>query len=127
MSKVNLTEYDGDVFALRDGHIAVSPFEDYPGTIKFPNVFTGKLYKAYVGALRDGEAEQTLTALWDAFQAVKPVIKVAGMSADYDKNDMRLNRWAIAMVLRWVNPFLTETPWQRPSGTGTPNGVADPG
>jgi hypothetical protein len=127
MSKVDLTEYDGDVFALRDGHIAVSPFEDYPGTIEFPKMLTGKLYKAYVSALREGEAEQTLTALWDAFQAVKPVIKVAGMSADYDENDMRLNRWAVAMVLRWVNPFLTETPWLPTSGNGSTNGAAAPG
>jgi len=127
MTKVDLTEYDGDVFALRDGHIAVSPFDEYPGTVEFPATFTGKLYKAYVGALKDGEAEQSLDTLWLAFKAVGPVMKVAGMSSDYDENDIRLNRWAVAMVLRWVSPFLTETPWQRPSGTGTANGDRGPG
>lgn len=127
MSELDFTEYDGDVFALRDGHIAVSPFEEYPGTIEFPKTFTGGLYKAYLEAIRKGEDTQDVMALWNAFRAVKPVIKVAGMSQEYDDNDMRLNRWAIAMVLRWVNPFLTATPWRKPSGAGTTNGDQDPG
>lgn len=127
MAEIDLTEYDGDVFALRDGHVAVSPFKDYPGTIEFPAVFTGKLYKAYIETLREGEETQTLTGLWDALLRMKPVFKVAGMSQDYDENDMRLNRWAVAMLLRWVNPFLTETPWQRPSGAGMTNGDRAPG
>lgn len=127
MTEIDLTEYDGDVYALRDGHVAVSPFKDYPGEIEFPKVFTGKLYKSYIETLREGEEAQTLTGLWDAMLKMRPVFKVSGMSRDYDENDMRLNRWAIAMLLRWVNPFLTETPWLRPSGAGTVNGDRAPG
>lgn len=125
--EIDLTEYDSDVYALKDGHIAVSPFEQYPGEIEFPTIFTGSLYKGYITALRDSEADNDLTGLWGAFLALKPVIRVSGLDKEYDENDMRLNRWAMAMALRWVNPFLTETPWVKPSGNGTLNGVQDPG
>ena len=37
-----LEEFDNDeIYTLRDGHIAVSPFDEYPGELIFPKKFTG--------------------------------------------------------------------------------------
>ena len=117
-----LEEFDNDeIYTLRDGHIAVSPFDEYPGELIFPKKFTGKLYRAYLASQKQGiEDELDLwSGWWLSFEAVAPKIKVRNMSMDFDENDLMLNRWGVAMLLRWANPFLTSMPWQKPSGLGS--------
>ena len=125
--EIDLTEYDSDVYALKDGHIAVSPFEQYPGELMFPVAFKGGIYKPYKKAIRAMTEGEELEGMWEAFLCIPVTNKVTGLSMDFDENDLHLNRWAVAMMQRWVHPFLTETPWVKPSGSGTLNGDQDPG
>ena len=120
---------DEAIYTLRDGHIAVSPFPEYPGEIIFPVKFTGKLYRAYLAGQEEAKRDELdiYSAWWLSFVAVDPIIKVAGMSLEFDDNDLSLNRWGVAMLMRWANPFLTAMPWLRPSGTGTEKAEQPPG
>ena len=118
VADIDLSEFDyHGIYTLRDGHIVVSPFAEYPGEIVFPKIFTGKLYKTYIKAVREADENEALEGLWSGLDAVRAKVKVDGMGA-WDENDIRLNRWAVAMLLRWVNPFLANTPWVRNSGNG---------
>lgn len=110
---------DDGVYALKNGHIAVSPYDWAPGELVFSEQFSGKTYKAYMAAIKQAQDTDDLEGLWKALVAVKPAFNVEGMSAKFDDNDHRLNRWGVAMMLRWVNPFLAGTPWVRDSGIGT--------
>jgi hypothetical protein len=120
---------DSEVYTLRNGHIAVSPFDDYPGEIIFPVKFTGKLYKAYLDGQKQAQKNEldVYSAWWWSFLAVSPIVNVTGMSLDFDENNIELNRWGVAMLMRWAAPFLTSSPWQKPSGNGADTKDRPPG
>jgi len=126
MTTIDLSEYDSDIYTLRDGHIAVSPFPEYPGEIHFPKVFTGKLFKQYVSSIDQEAQQEEIEGLFNTFLLFGRV-EVEGMSTEYDANDMRLNRWCVAMLMRWVNPFLYQAPWRKPSGNGADTTSLPPG
>lgn len=102
--------------------VAVSPFADYPGEIRFPRVFNGELYRTITSALGNQKGDWkgdffALLPYWRVVQSVADVDLVSKNEHDgldtidgeteFDAVPGQVLRWARDAASEYVDRFLT--------------------
>lgn len=94
-----------------DEGVAESPFERWPGQIRFPTTPTGKQYRAVMDAMkrRDGDMDNDLLRMVPNWRVIRAVgeIELEGLdSLDFNDVPSPVLNWAARAVDHYFDDFL---------------------